>query len=340
MEITNLAGEVVEWDAFVRASADGSPFHLCAWKRAVEETYGHRPYYLMARCGGTIQGVLPLFEVRGVLGKRALISVPYAVYGGICAHSPEARVALLDAATALAHERGAEYVELRHRRAQGLGLPTKELYVTFSRPISANEEENSLAIPRKQRRMTRQGGKHGLRAEIGRNHLDALYEIYAGSVRNLGSPVFPRRLFRALLSEFDKECQILTVWHGEQMVAGVLTLFYEDQVLPYYGGALREALPYAVNDFMYWELMCHAARAGYRVFDFGRSRVGTGAYDFKRHWGFEPVPLPYQYILRGGGSVPNVSPSNPRFHLAMEAWKRLPLPVAKLLGPPLTRYLP
>jgi FemAB-related protein (PEP-CTERM system-associated) len=340
MEITRLGRETVEWDAFVRASAHGSPFHLSAWKQAVEETYGHRPHYLKASRGGTIDGVLPLFEVRGLMGRRALVSVPYAVYGGICASSPEARSALLDAATTLARKRGAAYVELRHRSDQGLALPTKELYVTFSRPISPDEEENALAIPRKQRRMTRQGVKHGLRAEMGRNHLDAFYEIYAHSVRNLGSPVFPRRLFRALLDTFDKECQILTVWRGDRMVAGVLTLFYEDQVLPYYGGALREALPYAVNDFMYWELVCHAARAGYRVFDFGRSRVGTGAYDFKRHWGFEPVPLPYQYVLLDDGSLPNVSPSNPRFRLAVEAWKRLPLPVAKVLGPPLTRYLP
>ena len=340
MDVKELTGQVTEWDAFVRASADGSPFHLTAWKRAVEDTFGHRSHYLMASRGGGLEGVLPLFEVPGLVGGRSLVSVPYAVYGGICAASPDARAALLDAATALGRARGARYVELRHRRDQGLDLPTKRLYVTFSRPISASEEANALAIPRKQRRMTRQGAKHGLRAEIGRNHLDALYEIYAESVRNLGSPVFPRRLFHVLRDAFDKECQLLTVWHGERMVAGVLTFFYEDQVLPYYGGALREALPYAVNDFMYWELLCHASRAGYRLFDFGRSREGTGAYDFKRHWGFEPVPLPYQYILLGQRSLPNVSPSNPRFRLAVEAWKRMPLPIAKLVGPAITRYLP
>jgi FemAB-related protein (PEP-CTERM system-associated) len=340
MDVRELTGESVEWDAFVRASSDGSPFHLTSWKKAVEETFGHRPHYLMASRGGGLEGVLPLFEVRGLLGQRALVSVPYAVYGGICASSPAARLALLDAATALARTRGAAYVELRHRRDQGLALPTKQLYFTFSRAIAADEEANALAIPRKQRRMTRQGVKHGLRAEIGRNHVDAVYEIYAYSVRNLGSPVFPRKLFHALANTFEKDCQLLTVWHDDRMVAGVLTLFYEDQVLPYYGGALREALPYAVNDFMYWELMCHAAQAGYRVFDFGRSREGTGAYDFKRHWGFEPVPLPYQYVLLEGGSLPDVNPSNPRFRLAVEAWKRMPLPMAKLLGPMITRYLP
>jgi FemAB-related protein (PEP-CTERM system-associated) len=340
VDVRELTSEVVEWDAFVRASSDGSPFHLTSWKRAVEEAFGHRPHYLMATRGGGLEGVLPLFEVRGFLGGRALVSVPYAVYGGICASSTDARSALLDAATALARKRGASYVELRHRRDQGLGLPTKALYFTFSRPISSSEEANALAIPRKQRRMTRQGVKHGLRAEIGRNHLDGVYEIYAHSVRNLGSPVFPRKLFHALHDAFDKECQILTVWRHDRMVAGVLTLFYEDQVLPYYGGALREALPYAVNDFMYWELMCHASQAGSRVFDFGRSREGTGAFDFKRHWGFEPVPLPYQYVLLDGRTLPNVSPSNPCFRLAVEAWKRVPLPIAKLLGPAITRYLP
>ncbi len=340
MEISELGTETVEWDAFVRAAADGTPFHLTAWKRAVEESFGHRAHYLMATRGWGIEGVLPLFEVQGLLGGRALISVPYGVYGGLCATSPAARSALLEAAEVLGRTLNAAYVELRHRQDQGLDLPTKSLYVTFSRPISADEEENARAIPRKQRRMTRQGAKHGLRAEIGQDHLDGFYDIYARSVRQLGSPVFPRRLFRALLEAFDKDCQLLTVWHEGRMVAGVLTLFYEDQVLPYYGGALREAFPYAVNDFMYWELMCYAARCGSRVFDFGRSRVGTGSYEFKRHWGFEPVPLPYQYLLLRGGTLPNLSPSNPRFRLAVAIWKRLPLAVTNTLGPALTRYLP
>ena len=164
--------------------------------------------------------------------------------------------------------------------------------------------------------------------------------MYACSVRNLGSPVFPRTLFRGIQSAFGKECQILTVRKDARVVAAVLTLFYEDRVLPYYGGSLQEASPYAVNDFMYWELMRHAAAAGYRVFDFGRSRVGTGAYDFKRHWGFEPRPLPYQYVLLRSRSLPDMNPSNPRFHRAVETWRRLPLAITNRVGPWLTRYLP
>jgi FemAB-related protein (PEP-CTERM system-associated) len=340
MEITELRTKTFDWDEFVQASAEGTPFHLTAWKRGVEEAFGHRAHYLMAKRAGTIEGVLPLFEIPTWMGGRNLISVPYAVYGGICAVTQDARLALLEAAGALARRRQAGFVELRNLQDQGLALPTKELYVTFSREISSDHDQNLEAIPRKQRRMVRQGPKHGLQAEIGRNHLDECYEIYADSVRRLGSPVFPRRLFQALMMAFDKDCQILTVRHDGRIVAGVLTLYYKDRVLPYYGGALRDAFRFAVNDFMYWELMRHAADAGYRVFDFGRSRVGTGSYDFKRHWGFEPRPLPYQYLLVRSRSLPSLNPSNPKFRWAIEAWKRMPLELTKLIGPCLTRYLP
>jgi len=340
MRIAELGTETAEWDAFVRISGEGSPFHLIAWKRAVERTFGLRAQYLMAREGDRLVGVLPLFEARELFGRRALISVPYAVYGGVCATSDAARKALVDAATALGRKRGAAYVELRQRRDLDLGLTVKERYVTFARAISRDEEENALAIPRKQRRMIRQGRKYGLRSVTDRGHLDSVYDVYAQSVHNLGSPVFPRRLFHALAEAFEEDCQVLTVYHDERIVAGVLSFFYEDQVLPYYGGALREAFAYAVNDFMYWELMCQAAKAGVRIFDFGRSREGTGSYDFKRHWGFEPVPLPYQYVLLNGHALPDVSPSNPKLRRATDLWKRLPLGVTSRLGPLITRYLP
>jgi FemAB-related protein (PEP-CTERM system-associated) len=340
VDVHRLTTETVDWDAFVRSTPGGSPFHLIAWKRAVETAFRHRPHYLMAVRGGGLEGVLPLFEVRGLLGGRGLVSVPYGVYGGICATSAASRAVLVEAARELANRLKADYVELRHRTGQELDLPTKSLYVTFSRPISASEEENLSAIPRKQRRMTRQGLKHGLRAEFGLQHLDRFYDIYARSVHALGSPVFPRRLFHAIGQEFGKDAELLTIWKGSTPVSGVLTLFFEDQVLPYYGGARPDALAFGVNDFMYWELLSHAAQAGYRTFDFGRSREGTGAYHFKRHWGFEPLPLPYQYLLRDGSRMPDLSPSNPKMHFAVEAWKRMPLPLTKLIGPLLTRYLP
>lgn len=340
LEITELTNELPEWDAFVRRSPDGSPFHLTAWKGAVEAAFGHRAHYLMARRGRQLEGILPLFEIPHPLGAPALVSVPYAVYGGVCGESAAARRALVESAAALGRRLRVSHIELRQTSDLGLGLPTKSLYYTFSRALSKSEEENAAAIPRKQRRMTRQGARHGLRVTVGREHFDEFYSIYARNLRDLGSPVFPRALLRAVCDGFAEDCQILLVWQDDRIIAGVIALFHEDRVLPYYGAALRDRRQYAVNDFMYWELMCYAAKAGYRIFDFGRSREATGPYDFKRHWGFDPIPLPYQYVLIGAKAVPDLNPSNPKLRWAIEAWRHLPLPLANTIGPRLTRYLP
>lgn len=328
------------WDQFVQSSLDGTVFHLTTWKRVVEEVFGHTPHYLLAFDGSEIRGVLPLFEVRGILSGHVLISVPYGVYGGLCGADPEARKALLDEAHQLALRRRVKHIELRHLHSPEPDLPTKSLYVVFAQPIDADPNTNFEAIPRKQRRMVRQGIKHGLEARRGWEPLSAFYEIYALSLRRLGSPPFPRRLFEAIRDQFGKESQLLTIWHEGGMVSGVISLFYQDRVMPYYGGALEEAFSLAVNDFMYWELMRESCLAGYKIFDFGRSREGTGPYDFKRHWGFEPEPLAYQYMLINGRSIPSINPGNPRLRLLIETWKRLPLPVTKWVGPVLTRRLP
>ena len=327
------------WDRFVRSSADGTIFHQIAWKKVVHDVFRHVPRYLLAEDGEGIKGVLPLFEVRGLLTGRVLVSVPYAVYGGICASEPAAREVLLSAARELADARRTRYVELRHLTRSD-DLPTKELYSTFVRPLDPDPEVNLAAVPRKQRRMIRQGVKHGLTAREGWEFLREFYEIFLVSRQHLGSPPFPPELFESIRDHFGKHARQLTVGHGDHPVSGVISLFYEDRVMPYYGAALPSAFPLAANDFMYWEIMREACLAGYRQFDFGRSRAGAGSFDFKRHWGFEPQPLAYQYILRHGGALPNISPSNPKLRVFIQTWKRLPIPVTRRLGPPLTRWLP
>ena len=338
--LSNQPSDEAAWDRFVASSADGTIFHTIAWKRVVHEVFRHRPHYLLATDGQDIHGVLPLFQVRGILTGRVLVSTPYSVYGGLCGASPEAARVLIDEAQALATRRGARYVELRHYGQTHGDLPTKALYSTFVRPLDADPEVNFNAVPRKQRRMIRQGSKHGLVARQGWEFLKDFYEIFLVSRRHLGSPAFPLRLFESIRDRFDKQAQLLTIWHQEQPVAGVISLFHGDRVMPYYGAALPSAFALAANDFMYWEVMREACLAGYRKFDFGRSREGSGAFDFKRHWGFEPEPLAYQFILNKGVQIPNFNPSNPKLQLFINGWKRLPVAVSRRLGPPLTQWLP
>jgi FemAB-related protein (PEP-CTERM system-associated) len=328
------------WDAYVMSRPAGTFFHLSGWRRALERTYGLETFSCVARRDGEIVGILPLCLVRTLPLGRSLVSIPFAVYGGVCADDAEGAGALLAYAKRLADERGVRYLELRHRQASG-GLAVKERYVTFGRAIHRDPEKNLSEIPRKQRRMVRQGEKHGLTAAMGGEELlSEFYAIYAESVRNLGTPVFPRTWFVNLFGELGPACRILGVFHEKRMLSGVLTFFFRDQVMPYYGGATRDAFRYAVNDFMYWQLICYGAERGYGFFDFGRSKVGSGSYDFKRHWGFEPKPLPYEYYLVRQREMPDLSPMNPRFALAVNVWKRLPLGMANWLGPHLARYFP
>jgi FemAB-related protein (PEP-CTERM system-associated) len=237
-------------------------------------------------------------------------------------------------------ERKGRYIELRHIKAANGSLPKKDLYVTFRRPIFDTEEANMSAIPRKERAEVRKGMKNNLVSRWGGEEvLDPFYHVYSSSVLNLGTPVFPKSLFRNLLAEFGEKCRILTVWNGNMMCAGVMTFFFRDQVMPYYGGALKECFSLSVNDLMYWDLFRYGQENGYKVFDFGRSKKGSGSYKFKEHWGFAPEPLEYQYYLPEGVRMPNVSPSNPKFSFAIDLWKRLPQSIANRIGPPITRYL-
>jgi FemAB-related protein (PEP-CTERM system-associated) len=328
------------WDPYVASRPEGTFFHRAGWQRVFARTFGYRWHGLLALRDGRVAGLLPLFQVPGFPHGTSLISSPFAVYGGVIADDAEAGEALLAAATELGARSGARYVELR----DGMrfpDLPVKDLYVTFRRPIGPNHEANFAAIRGKQRTSIRNAQKHGLTARTGGAELlPVLYPIYSHSVRNLGTPVFPRSLFRDLIEEFPSDSGILVVDHAGKPVSAVLFFLHGGHVLPHYAGTLRPAYRYSASDFMYWSLMRVAADRGCRVYDFGRSKRGTGAFLYKQHWGLEPTPLAYQYRLLRDRAIPDLSPRNPRFGLAIKAWRRLPLPVAERIGPAVVRFFP
>lgn len=334
--------EASKWDDYVRNSSSATFFHLTGWKRVIEKTFNHESFYIFVEGDGRVQGVLPLFLVKSRLFGKLLVSTPFAVYGGICSDNSESEAKLLEEAKKLAREMEVDYLELRelHSKNNYDHFIRQDLYVTFQSEIFSDIDKNMTAIPRKQRRMIRQGLKNCRCSDIGRNHLKEFYNIYSHSVRNLGTPVFPFRLFQNIMEEFPEECKILSVVYQERVVAAVMTFFYKNIVMPYYGGALKEYFKYAVNDFMYWELMKYGCENGYKTFDFGRSKTGTGSYDFKKHWGMDPKDLHYQYYLVKKKELPNLNPTNPKFRIFINIWKKLPLPLANLIGPRIVKYIP
>ena len=339
LEIRQLAPEHYEaWDKFVLASPEGTFFHRAAWRDVIEGAFRHKSHYVFVERDGAITAVLPLVHVRSLLFGNRLISVPFCVYGGPIAAESESAEALGRYGIDLMRRLGADLIEFRMRKPYSEAWATRsDLYATFRRTISITPEENLKAIPRKQRAVVRKALSNGLRSDA-RLTIDQFYTLYAESVRNLGTPVFSKNFLRLIADRFSDCMETLTIFDKEDAVSTVLSFFFRDEVLPYYAGGGPQARQLGAFDFMYWEVMNRAAQhRGARLFDFGRSKFGTGAFAFKKNWGFSPEPLTYQYWLSDGRSIPDNNPLNPKYRLLIEAWKRLPLPVANLIGPAVSR---
>jgi FemAB-related protein (PEP-CTERM system-associated) len=322
---------------FVRRHPDATPFHQLEWGDAVAAACGQRAHVLLAEHGdGHLAGVLPLTEMRSPLFGRALVSHGFAVDGGIlgeaCAVEP-----LVSAARDLAKRLGCPSIELRGGARPADWTVDEGSYLGFARPLAASDDAELLAIPRKQRAEVRKALANDLTVEIGRDAavLADHYRVYAESVRNLGTPVFPRALFREVMARMDAD--VLTVRHAGVPVASVLSLYWRGTVYPYWGGGTEAARALRANDRMYFALMAHARARGCTRFDFGRSKVGTGPAAFKKNWGFEGRPL--SYASWSEGERREVNPLNPKYALMVRTWAKLPLPVANMLGPWISRGL-
>lgn len=338
------------WDSYVLDHPEGTLFHLIHWKKVIEKTFGHQPCYLIAEEDGMTRsnspsftrviGVLPLFIIKSHFFGKYLVSSPFAEVGGPIADNDAIGQELIDRAIAFTKEKQLHYLELRNMRLKAAELPCKDLYYHFKREIFNPIEDNMNAIPRKSRRMIREGEKNNLSFEFGIHNLGQFYHILARSYHHLGTPIFTSKLFHNFCTEFGEKCNILMIYSEEQKpIAGVLFFLFKDQVLPYYAGSLAQYWNLAPNDYMYWQLMKYGCEQGYRIFDFGRSKKDTGSFDFKRHWGFEPEPLYYQYYLNTISELPNLSPANPKYQKKIAFWRRLPFRATRILGPLIARYL-
>jgi len=331
--------DVARWDAFVMASSEATFFHRAAWRGVIEDVFGHRTVFLFAERDGQVVGVLPLARQKSLLFGDALISLPFCVYGGVVAQDRAAADALLDAAVARASDLGVGHLECRGMRRHRDAWTTTDLYVTFRKDIGADDEANMLAIPRKQRAMVRKGIKAGLVSAVD-DDLDRFFALYADNVHRHGTPAQSRRYFETLKNTFGDDCQALTVVTPDgKAVSSVLSFLFRNEVLPYYAGDAVVSRETAANDFKYWELMRRSAADGRTLFDYGRSKVGTGPYDFKRNWGFVPQPLAYEYKLIRATEVPENNPLNPKYRAFIALWQKLPLSVANRLGPHIARSL-
>jgi len=330
--------EAARIEGFVR-DAGGSVFHRPAWLLAVERGTGQRARGLVAERGGEVTGWLPLTELHSPIFGRALVSSGFAVDGGVLARGDGTTAALAKAAQEFALRLSCAGIELRGPLDEPGWAQKTTSHCGFVLPLAADDDAQLTAIPRKQRAEVRKGLAHDLEVTTGTGEADraAHYAVYAESVRNLGTPVFPRALFDAVLDGLDAD--ILTVRHHGVAVSSVLSLYHGGAVLPYWGGGTRAARQLRSNDRMYFELMLHARRRGCDRFDFGRSKTGSGPYLYKKTWGCEPQPLAYASWTAPGHEARDADPTSARHQSRIALWKQLPLGVANRIGPWIARGL-
>lgn len=332
------------WDRYVRSAPGATFFHQLGWRWLVERTFGHRSHYRVALRDGEIVGVLPMFEMKSLLFGHALVSIPFAIGGGIVAEDDGAAQALLADAQALSERLGVDYLELRSEHAVSDTLPTKDLYVTFRADLTTGED----ALLKKMERKRRQMMSHVLKAPFehrvaGLEELPLFYRMFCESMRHHGTPVYPRRFLHEILDRFPGDTHLFFVLHAGKPVAGVLTLFFRDVIMPFYAGntfSRRSERPRGVDDYLYLAVMRWGRENGFRTFDFGRSKRDTGAYKFKARWGMDEVPFRYQYHLVKARELPNISPVNPRYQALIKVWQKLPLPITRLVGPRIVARIP
>jgi FemAB-related protein (PEP-CTERM system-associated) len=330
-----------DWDRFVLSHPHGSPFHLIAWKKTVEESYPYKSVYLLTRDGNGIRSVLPLFLVKNMVAGKALISTPFGVYGGILAGDDGSRRALYEYASELGREWKVDYIEFRNAFAeQSVGAPNISRYVTFTQPVQPGEAALLESLPKKTRNLVRKALKTPFSMRYGVRDAGRLDDLMARNMRRLGTPMFPRRYFERLLANFGEMADIREVWLEGKPVAASLNFYYQGAMHTYHAAADQSLNALAPNTFMYFDHLRWAGQNGCGVFDFGRSKKGTGVFEFKRHWNTTMRELPYEVLLVNRKELPNFSPANPRFDLAIRIWRKLPLPVTRVLGPRLIRLFP
>jgi FemAB-related protein (PEP-CTERM system-associated) len=343
VEIRSLeVSDFSRWDDFVFAHPHGSPFHLIAWKKSIEEAFGYTSWYLTASEGSHIRGIVPLFLVNNPLMGKVLLSSPFAVYGGILADSEGVRQELGAYIKELGARLGVQYVELRNAwREQSVGFTPVNRYVTFTQQIGPDDELALQAIPRKTRYMVRKALKEDFSVNRLHAYSGAFFDLYSRNLRRLGTPCFPSRYFSSLLRNFGDLADIREIVLNEKVVAAVLTFYFRDQVLPYYGASDPVYNAAAPNNFMYFHLMSWGGSNGFSLFDFGRSKkTVSGSYDFKAHWGMLERELPYEVLLLKRKELPHYSPANPRFGAFVKFWQRVPLSLTRAVGPMLVKWVP
>jgi FemAB-related protein (PEP-CTERM system-associated) len=333
-------GSDAQWDEFVRNQRGWTHFHLAGWRRVIERVFHHECLYLSASANGAMVACLPLVRVQSVVFGRFLVSMPFLNYGGPLGSEAGIR-ALTTEAVRIADRHRVKLLELRSGVPLSIDLSVSHRKVTFILDLPSTPEALWSSLPAKLRSQIRRPQKDGVVVRSGADQVGAFYDVFAQHMRDLGTPVMPRRFFETVADVFPDDVHFAVAYHDNEPVACGCGFLWGEEFEITWASALRSHKALSPNMLVYWELMAEMSRRGVRRFNFGRCTPGSGTYRFKTQWGGRETPLWwYQHSARGNhdGGVPRQDKG--MFALASRAWRRLPLRVTNLLGPSIVRFIP
>lgn len=340
IKITRLGEQTAAWDRYVESNKAASVYHLAAWREVIHRAFGHASTYFYAHAAdGTIKGVLPLVRLKSRLFGDFLVSMPYFNYGGAIADHPQIEAQLVAHANMYAKTLGVSHVEYRDD-IEKADAPARTDKVNMLLALPGDEEALWQSFTPKLRAQIRRPQREDIAAILGGIELlDDFYTVFARNMRDLGTPVYAKSFFARILEAFPAQSRLVIVRLAGKPVGAAFLIGYRDMLEIPWASTLREVNHLGVNMYMYWEVLRHAIAQGYRMFDFGRSSVDSGTYQFKKQWGAAAKQLYWHYWLNGG-ELPALNPSNPKYKLMINTWKRLPVWLTRLIGPPIVKNLP
>ena len=330
------------WDAFLASRPESSFYHLYAWKGINEAEFGHRCEYLVARrADGAIEGVLPLVLVASPVFGRILCSVPFMNYGGPVAATAEAAALLVRHAQELAASSGAEYLELRCAQPLETDMPASLRKISMTVALNANPDVLWDAFGTKHRKNVKRAQKNELDVHIGGVEcLDDFYDVIELSWRALGTPLYRKSYFKRVLETFPDHTFVYLCRHKGRPAAVALVGHFNGTVEGMWAGMHPQLRQLQPNYVLYWEMLRHTCQKGFSKFHLGRSTANSGAEEFKSKWNAETHQLYWYFHRPRGGQMPQFNVDNPKYRLAISAWRKMPLWATRIVGPHLARGIP
>ncbi|MGA8035515.1 MAG: FemAB family XrtA/PEP-CTERM system-associated protein [Candidatus Acidiferrales bacterium] len=330
-----------KWNEFVIQHPAAVNYIRWEWKQVMERAFQWQTFYVMAEDSGEVRGVLPLVWQKSRLFGNLLTSMPYFSEGGVLAAEPEAEALLISEAISLAKKLKSKSMQFRQTSELKTDIPVKTDRVAMVLDIDPDPEVILRSFDTKMRSNVRRSCKTGLEAEFGGiEFLDDFYQIFAHRMRDLGTPVYSKKFFEQILKVFPTETFICRVRTTEKIVGASFMTGFRNSIESNWAAALPEGKNLKASMFMAWRSMCYVATKGYTIFDFGRSSIGSPTHKFKLEWNCRTVPLFWYHWSAAPQKATELDRRNPTFSAAINAWKKLPLGISKVLGPPIAKCIP